>query len=290
LERFELLKSVEAVVVNHNTSAYAELAVRSLALAASRTDTDVRITLVDNHSTDDTAALRAAVAECGGRWELSRWPAGQQKLTTHGDVLRDFVLDRPAADAFLFVESDINFFEPDALAVMLAELTAEPAVWAVGARLLTGQVAGPATFREALHRKRRTIELTAHISLVTDDGGTSTMDMFHAGRRIPRCHPGCALIRNSEPFQLAARHLGLSAAWTWSNDLALGGLSDTLALVSNVMLTHRQRHIISSASVIHYWHGTRVGFTDHHRRLVRHLSRGEVAEFVAAGREGLVGA
>lgn len=285
-----MLKSVDAVIVNHNTSAFAELAVRSLHAAALLAGTVVRITLVDNHSTDDTRALREAVAECGCDWELSRWPAGGQPLTTHGDVLRDFVLARPDADGFLFAESDICFLEPDALSTMLTELDAQPAVWAVQGRLLTGRYVGPVTFREAVHRKRRPLELTAHLSLETDDGSTSTMDTVHSGRRIPRCHPGCALIRNSDPFQLATRHLGYSAAWTWSNDRQLGGLSDTLSLVSNVMRTHRQRHLMSAASVIHFWHGTRAGFTEHHENLVKHLRNGETTEFTAAAREGLLAA
>jgi hypothetical protein len=275
------LKSVEAVVVNHNTSRFAELALRSLSWAATRCGTDVRVTVADNHSADGTAELRAAVEECGAAWELTRWPAGRQPLTTHGDVLRDFVLARPDAEGFLFVESDVCFLDPSALRVMLGELAAD-GVWAVQARLLTDKIAGPATFREALHRKRRPIELTAHLELETDDGTSATLDLRHSGRRIPRCHPGCALIRNSPAFQLAARHLGFSACWTWSNDVQLGGLSDTLSLVSNVMRTHRCRHRISTASVVHFWHGTRAGFGERHERLLRCLRRGEIDQFTVA--------
>lgn len=282
-----MLESVTAVVVNHNTSRFAEIAVRSLALAAERAGSPVQITVVDNHSTDDTGDLRTAVAECAADWELSRWPAGAQTLTTHGDVLRDFVLARPTAAGFLFVESDICFHQPDALAVMVRELAGEPEAWAVQARLLTGRMAGAATFRENLLRKRRPIESTTTLVVENDEGVVSTARMRHVGRRMPRCHPGTALIRNSEPFQLAARHLGLSAAWNWSNDLGLGGLNDTLSLVSQAMRTHRYRHLISSAAVTHFWHGTRAGFTPYHQRLVDHLRDGDTDRFVAACHERL---
>jgi hypothetical protein len=280
--------AVEAVIVNHNTSRFAEIALRSLSLAADRSGPGLRVTVVDNHSIDETRYLRAAVDELGAGWETSRWPAGRHTVNTHGDVLRDFVLSRAGAAGFLFVDSDICFLAPSALAVMRGELAEDPSVWAVGARLITGRPTGPAMFREAVHRKRRPLTLTARIGLEADDGTFSSIDLDHAGRRIARCHPACALIRNSDVFQLAVRHLGLSAAWTWSNDRELGGLSDTLALVSNVMRTHRRWHRISTASVIHFWHGTSAGFRPGHEELLTHLRRGDVERFVAASRDALV--
>jgi hypothetical protein len=282
-----LLESVEAVIVNHNTSRYAEIGLRSLCLAATASGTDVRVTVVDNHSTDDTEPLRMAVEECGACWELSRWPAGRHALNTHGDVLRDFVLARPEAPGFLIADSDICFLEPSAIGTMLMELVEDPGVWAVGAQLLTDRIPGPETFQDAIHHRRRSVELAARMTLENDDGSLSTVDLVHRGRRLRRCHPGCALIRNSEPFQLAVRHLGLSAAWVWSNTPQLGGLSDTLSLVSNVMRTHNRWHRISAAPVIHFLHGTTAGFSSHHELLLTLLRKGDVDAFVAACRTGL---
>jgi hypothetical protein len=282
-----VLNVLEAVVVNHNTSPFAELALRSLWWSVRQCGAEIRITVVDNHSVDGTGPLRAAVRECDAVWELSRWPAGKQSLTTHGDVLRDFVLARPRAAGYLLVESDICFLQPASTAVMLAELDDDPVAWAVQARLLNGAPVTADSFREAVRRQRRPLDLTARLTLETDDGDVAEVNLFHQGRRMPRCHPGCALIRNSEAFQLAARHIGFSASWAWSNDPQLGGLSDTLSLVSRVMRTHNRRHRISQASVIHFWHGTRLGFGAHQRRLLDHLRRGEVSEFVAACAAGL---
>jgi hypothetical protein len=99
---------------------------------------------------------------------------------------------------------------------------------------------------------------------------------------MPRCHPACALIRNSEPFQLAVRHLGLSACWTWANDVQLGGLSDTMSLVSRAMRTHNLWHRISRTAVIHFWHGANSPFTQDQELLLGHLRSDEIDQFVAA--------
>ncbi|WP_214414778.1 glycosyltransferase family 2 protein [Sphaerisporangium fuscum] len=282
--------SIEAVIVNHNTSTFAEIALRSLRWTidhAGLAET-VRITVVDNHSTDDTSDLKAALNDCGARWELSRWPASKQALTTHGDVLRDFVLSRPEAAGYFFVESDMCLLERDILAVMLAEVTEEPDVWAVQARqLIPGAPRDAAPFTSAVHRRRRRLELTAQLAVETDDGTIDTMNLVHKGHKMPRCHPGCALLANSTALQLGARHLGFSAAWTWSNDPALGGLNDTLGLVSNVLRTHGKRSRLSTASVIHFWHGSRIGVTDHHRRLIALLRAGDMEEFAAEATAGL---
>jgi hypothetical protein len=279
---------VEAVIVNHNTSRFAEIAVRSLHLAASAAPVPVRITVVDNHSTDDTGPLRAALRQCGARWEPSRWPAGRHGLNTHGDVLRDFVLARPDAPAFLIADSDICFFDPAVLAVMCAELAEDAAVWAVGARLLTEQVAtGAGSFGDAVRHRRRYVALTARMDVQTDDGSVSTVDLEHQARRLPRCHPGCALIRNGRPFQQAVRHLGLSAAWVWANDPQLGGLRDTLSMVSGAMRTHELHSRISAAPVLHFGHGTQVGLTARQESLLARLRAGQDAEFAAGARAAL---
>lgn len=215
-------------------------------------------------------------------WELSRWPAGQQSLTTHGDVLRDFVLARPEAAGYLFVESDMCLHEPDAIAVMLNDLSSQSDLWAVQARMLTKPADDRQLFTELVKRKRRPLDLHAQLTLETDEGDVQQVELVHRGRRIPRCHPGCTLIRNSDAFQLAALHLGFASAWTWSNDALLGGLSDTLGLVSLAMRTHRRRSIVSAARVIHFWHGTRLQLSHHHRMLLTLLRRGAFDEFAAA--------
>ncbi len=97
------------MLVNHNTSAFAELALRSLIathaelLASGR----LRVTVVDNHSGDEGLAdLRAACDELDTPFQLSAWPAGASAINSHGDVRRDFVADHESATHFLFVDAE----------------------------------------------------------------------------------------------------------------------------------------------------------------------------------------
>src|SRR2546425_12064280 len=100
---------IEAVIVNHNTSAFAELCLRSLRASEDRA-VGMRVTVADNDSDDDgVGALRDAAAECGARFERSRWPYSESTVNTHGDVLRDFVLGSPDALYYLFLDADVVF-------------------------------------------------------------------------------------------------------------------------------------------------------------------------------------
>lgn len=80
---------VYAAIVNHNTSLFAELALRSLvaSVGAGDRECDLRITVLDNHSTDDVESLLAAANEASASFELTRWPAADATFNTHGDVL-----------------------------------------------------------------------------------------------------------------------------------------------------------------------------------------------------------
>ena len=111
---------VEAVIVNHNTSLFSTLALRSLA-ASAPVSCDMRITVMDNHSDDaDVDDLRSAVDQVGSAFVRSRWPAATGDVNTHGDVLRDLVLSHSAADYFLFVDCDIDFDKPATVDTMPA--------------------------------------------------------------------------------------------------------------------------------------------------------------------------
>src|SRR5689334_17713044 len=127
---------VRAVIVNHNTSLFSELALRSLLGShASDRAIDLDVTVADNHSSDPhVSQLRAACDELGSRFELSRWPVDGSTVNTHGDVLRDFVLAHPDADHFLFVDCDIDFEEAGAVTTMLEDLDADDTLWCVQAR------------------------------------------------------------------------------------------------------------------------------------------------------------
>ncbi len=101
---------IRACIVNHNTSEFAELALRSLAAThgARLSSGQLRITVMDNHSTDQGLPdLIAACDQLGAEFAHSHWPAASSKINSHGDVMRGFVAAHSAATHFLFVDADV---------------------------------------------------------------------------------------------------------------------------------------------------------------------------------------
>jgi hypothetical protein len=130
------MRRIAAVSVNHNTSLYTELLLRSLfATHASPTTLGLRIEVLDNASEDDVAALVTYAARVG----VSVRPSGvttHTKHNSHGELLRRFVLDRPDATHYLFLDCDAVFFRDDTIGVLASELDAAPGdVFAIGARM-----------------------------------------------------------------------------------------------------------------------------------------------------------
>src|SRR5688572_19724576 len=115
-------RRIAAVSVNHNTSLYMELMLRSLfANHRSLDDLGVSLTILDNESEDDAGTLRGFAARVG----VPILPSGfstHTKNVSHGEVLRRFVLDRPEAEYYLFLDADIVFHQPDTLDALVGEL------------------------------------------------------------------------------------------------------------------------------------------------------------------------
>ena len=239
---------IEAFLVNHNTSLFAELALRTFVathrewLSSGR----IRFTIIDNHSTDPgLPALKAACSDAPVEWQLSRWPAADAPVNSHGDVLRDFVMEHGDATHFLFMDADVYFLSEDCVGVMLDELVAFPDLWAVQGRFAwleehSGAGAGADVW--AGHPQ----QLGASI-----DGAVAGP---FTGQHKPRCHPALALVANTPVFRRVAEIVGLSAGVIIAADETIGGFADTFGLASMVMRTHGLRHALSSVTVGHY-HG-----------------------------------
>jgi hypothetical protein len=119
-------RRIAAVSVNHNTSRYMELMLRSL--VATHADPDalgLAVTVLGKQSEDDTAPLRAYA----GRIGVPVLPPGfdtHSKHNSHGEVPR----------RFLFLVADTVFVEADTLGTMVGEPDGAPAdVFAVGPRI-----------------------------------------------------------------------------------------------------------------------------------------------------------
>ena len=241
-------RPIQACLVNHNTSDFAELAVRSLWTCNRDMAHRLALTVLDNHSDDDgLAALQQAVADLGASFEASRWPRQGSRVNSHGDVLRDFVLAQPEAEYLLFLDADIVFIEDDTVQTMLAELDSDPTLWAVQARF---------HWSEGAIGVGSSLDIGAGdpIDVAVRVGPTQHSYEFAAkGSVQSRLHPGCALIRNSPVFRQAAERPGLGCAVVLSGDGALAGYYDTMALASAAMAAAGFLYGLSAATVAHYF-------------------------------------
>ncbi|WP_020579558.1 hypothetical protein [Actinopolymorpha alba] len=175
----------------------------------------------------------------------SRWPAADTSVNSHGDVLREFVADHPAATHLWFVDADIFFTTPDCLGVMLAELDDDPSAWAVQARFeWVEQNVGTGASKDIWAGRKQQLWATV--------GGAPERPFY--GQHKPRCHPGCALVANTPVFHRVADIIGLSAGMIIGMDETSAGFADTFGLASLAMATHNQRYLLSAVTVGHY-HG-----------------------------------
>lgn len=217
-------RRIHVCTVNHNTSPYVELLLRSLfarngASLSPESNFAIAITVYDNGSQDDQHALRAYAASCG----VPIIPSGfstDTKHNSHGEVLSRFVLEQPECDYYLFLDADVCFLEDDTIGTLVRELEALPAAFGIGARMSRdGKHEVPADERLRLY--------------------------------CARLHPACALIRNTEVFRTVVREVGLSSTTILR---ARGGeFLDTLGLTTRVMKTHGLSHAQSSAMVLHFF-------------------------------------
>lgn len=223
---------INAVMVNHNTSAFAELAVRSL--FAQNPGLDLTLTVYDNDSTDDRSGLLAAAAAHGVEVRRSGFPIGTTG-NSHGETLRRFVLETDA-DYLLFLDADICFTQPGTIAALLAALEQDPDAFGAGPRM-------------------------------SWDGETPMPDEMQNNPAIyrNRLHPCCALVANTPAFRGVAEHVGLSCARMLYAEHE--EYLDTFELMTRVMRTHGKRHIIVDETLI--LHAFAVSYPDESSALLQ---------------------
>jgi hypothetical protein len=218
-------RNIAAVTVNHNTSAYVELLLRSLVTThPPLTQLGLSVTVLDNASEDDTSQLHAFATSAGIPIRQAGYTT-HTKHNSHGDNLRNFVLDNPDATHYLFLDADAVFSQPNAIQTMADELDAAPDdVFAIGAR-----IASPWE-----PEKHKVLEPERIANLYE--------------RRL---HPFCALMRNTPLYRRAVENLGLSECiYRWVDREQF---IDTNELISIAMRTFGYRYLHSSALVCHFF-------------------------------------
>jgi hypothetical protein len=212
---------IAAVSVNHNTSAYMELTLRSL-FARHSTNLSLDLTVFDNASTDDMGELRTYAA----KMHVPIIPSGFSLTTehnSHGDILRRFVLEHPNCTHYLFLDADVCFIETDTLLTMLAELERTPRLFGIGPRMSWDG-----------------------INEIPIEVRQDNPDICDA-----RLHPCCALIPNTPLFRQIVEVIGFACVrYLWAEREEY---LDTFKLMTRVMQTHGLHHTLSSAMIQHFF-------------------------------------
>lgn len=212
---------IAAVSVNHNTSAYMELMLRSF-FACHPADLTCEITVLDNASTDDMAGLRNYAATR----HVPILPSGfslTTKHNSHGEILWTFVRTHPDCTHYLFLDADVCFLERDTILTMLADLERTPGLFGIGPRMSWDGVS------EIPHQAR-----------------IDNPDICDA-----RLHPCCALIPNTPLFRRVVDIIGFACVrYLWAEREEY---LDTFKLMTQVMQTHGLSHTLSAAMVQHFF-------------------------------------
>lgn len=218
---------LEVVSVDHGTSVFAELMLRSL-FAMHPSGLSFRVTIKQNEVTDDPED-RAALSACARQLGATIEPTGLgwEAVNTHGQILEHFVLEHPDCSHYLFVDSDVCFLQEQTLHTMVGELEADAEAFAITPRKSwDGEVEAPAGSWVG-----REIELGYEMRWPGDRNSKRRK----SGRRVahsrlqPRVHPFCTLIRNTPEFRSMVEHLGLSLSWSFAIP---GRIWDTLGLLT----------------------------------------------------------
>lgn len=229
---------IAAVTVNHNTSAYMELMLRSF-FACHPTGLSVSLTVFDNGSTDESGELRRYAQ----RMNVPILPSGFPLTTahnSHGEILRRFVLDQPDCTHYLFLDADVCFVQTNTIHTMLAEVEQAPQAFGIGPRM--------------------SWDGTSEIPLEIRQANPDICDA--------RLHPCCALIPNTPLFRTVVELIGLSCArylWAQREEYL-----DTFKLMTRVMQTHGRHHMLSSALVQHFF---AVSYAWDTEETIRHKAR-----------------
>lgn len=203
---------IQAVSVNHNSSLYMELMVRSL-YAKHSPNLSLSLTLYDNASQDDTKDLEALAKRRGIPFIQSGFST-RTANNSHGEILRRFVLEHQQCDYYLFLDADTCFIQDNTIDIMMEELSKDGAAFGIGPCL-------------------------------SWDGLTELPGEYN----IVRLHPCCALVRNTVLFRRAVTEVGLSSLkYLWAEKEEYW---DTFELMTKVMRIHGFHHRISSAMAIH---------------------------------------
>jgi hypothetical protein len=235
------------VTVNHNTSHFVELMLRTLFLTNDLTGMRFEMTVLDNQSDDAYRhQLRAYLAKQHVAFHQTGFDTGIAG-EKHGVAFATFIRDHPECTHYLFLDADMWFIEPNTIATMAAELDTAPSTTFANQARILGYYAG------------RVIEGRDGIpgTGAFDDQPPSIVtlwDRTYTQVVMPRCSPVCSLVANTPLLRQVVETVGLSPAYRFGVDEAF--FYDTFSLMTHVMATHNQSFIVASKTVNHFTQAT----------------------------------
>ena len=238
---------ITAVTVNHNTSHFVELMLRTLFFTNDLTGLDIRFVVLDNASEDEYLPQLSLYLESQEIPFIQTGLDNQVAVEKHGIVLTHFIEAEQDCTHYLFLDSDMWFAEKDTIPVMVTELAEAPGdIFANQARIY-GYYAD------------RVIEGIGGIAGAGSLDG-ETWETVCGNEVIPethytthwkyRCSPVCSLVANTPIFQKVAGTVGLNPAISFG--AAEAGHYDTFGLMTHVMATHGFHFIVSSKTIYHF--------------------------------------
>lgn len=241
---------INAVTVNHNTSLFTELLLRSL-LAKSPAGLKLSLTVMDNQSQDGEAleSLQAYCREQAIPFVQSGFDASAKTVNTHGEVLRDFALSHTDCTHYLFLDADVCVLHEQTLPTMLEEFEVDPEAFAVGAGFHIYWDEGDDEEDEEEDDDEE-MSFVMRYSIKYWEGFERT-DLLSRTVPAPRLHPAFALVENTPLFREVVREIGFSSAWTFEE--GGGAFYDTFGLMTRVMKTHGLHAKQSAVEVLHFF-------------------------------------
>ncbi|MDD5529436.1 MAG: hypothetical protein PHX21_05335 [bacterium] len=235
--------------MNHNTSMFVELMLRSLFQYNDISAFDLHITVLDNNSHDEhISALKLFMEERNIAFVQTGFDIGKRPTPAkHGEALSNFVLKNRNCTHYLFLDSDMWFIEKDTISTMLFELNKDLKCFAVQAKIFgfyakrviegrDGYVDGNDVNKNYIFETKMVISNEETLSFPTV---------------VPfRCSPVCSLMKNLPIFHKVVETFGLSPIFIYGVDKSR--FYDTFGHMTHMMNTYGFHHIVSSKTINHF--------------------------------------
>ena len=231
---------------------------------------DVRFTIMDNSSQDGAEELEEDSRSIGIEFRQSGFVASEQQENSHGEALRQFVMENPECEYYLLLDADLCFIMAETVDTLVNEITDCDDVWAVHARSRrsTTHLFKPRQPRrqdlseyqsqKMVDRRRIYLHLLQPKPQTEPSGKLAEPPEINydkledqpvktvVGSARPRCEPCCTLVRNTPVYRRVADRIGFNRAWMLGNTIESAGGYDTMGLITAVMTTHEQVYLESS--------------------------------------------